>query len=161
VSTTRIRWEPTGNGGFEGYVGTLEPCAFTIWKYSSDVEWWTLTGLIGAMRTSPHGDDPDDLKAEAERLLSEFACSLGAVFAEETKPAPEPPLTCEWCRNAPAVTLIFAEYGDSRRVKSLVCEPCGTRAQSDAAKVAKAAWLFTLESADDPDPAPVAAEGKD
>ena len=83
MTTERIRWEPTRNGGFEGYVGTLEPSAFTIWKYRSDVAWWTLTGNLGAMRECPHGDDPEALKAEAERWLERFVSSLGAVFPAE------------------------------------------------------------------------------
>ena len=83
MTTDRIRWEPTKNGGFEGYVGTLEPSAFTIWKYRSDVAWWTLTGNLGAMRECPHGDDPEALKAEAERWLERFVSSLGAVFPED------------------------------------------------------------------------------
>ena len=81
--TARIRWEPTRNGGFDGYVGTLEPCAFTIWKYNSDMAWWTLTGQIGAMRECPHGDDPDKLKTEAEQWLERFVSSLGASFPED------------------------------------------------------------------------------
>lgn len=86
TETKRIRWEPTGNGGFEGYVGTLEACAFVIWKYNADAAWWTLTGQMVAMRTCPHGDDPEPLKAEAERWLEEFVSSLGAVFPEDEEP---------------------------------------------------------------------------
>jgi hypothetical protein len=57
-------------------------------------------------------------------------------------------LTCEYCRNAPADCLLIVDFEYSR-VKALVCKPCGERSQPDAAKVAKAAWLFVLIPADE------------
>jgi hypothetical protein len=53
------------------------------------------------------------------------------------------PLTCEYCRTAPASCLMVADFGYSR-VKALVCQPCGERSRPDAARVAKAVWLFSL-----------------
>lgn len=55
-------------------------------------------------------------------------------------------LTCEYCRNTPAASLLVVDFEYSR-VKALVCKPCGERSQPDAAKVAKAAWLFELAPA--------------
>ena len=59
--------------------------------------------------------------------------------------SPDPPLTCEYCRNSPATCLLVVDFEYSR-VKSTVCEPCGMRSQPDAAKVAKSAWLYALRA---------------
>ena len=84
--SNRIRWEPTEYGGFAGYVGTLVPWAFQIYVPSvRDDRGWILQaqlpGALGKYVTSP--DDPDELKAEAERWLEEFISSLGASFKPE------------------------------------------------------------------------------
>ena len=61
------------------------------------------------------------------------------------------PLTCEYCRTAPASCLMVVDFEYSR-VKALVCQPCGERSRPDAARVAKAAWLFSLGAAFPPEP---------
>lgn len=89
--SNRIRWEPTEYGGFGGYVGTLAPWVFQIYVPSvRDDRGWILQaqlpGALGKYVTSP--DDPEALKAEAERWLEEFAVSLGAVFPAEHTEGP-------------------------------------------------------------------------
>lgn len=88
--TNRIRWQETRPGTSLGYVGTLEPWAFQVWQSREDYddvvlgEWVLSIQLPGALRERlPHGNDPEALKAEAERWLERFVSSLGAVFPEE------------------------------------------------------------------------------
>lgn len=83
TETKRIRWEPTVHGGFVGHVGTLEPWVFQVFKASDhpgDNRWMLTAQLPGAVAEYRPGDDPDELKAEAERWLAEFVSSLGAIF---------------------------------------------------------------------------------
>lgn len=79
----RIRWEPTGYGGFTGHVGTLaeESWVFQIWNAAPVGEWQLDSAFPGNFNRAT-GADPDDLKVEAERLLSEFVSSLGAIFPD-------------------------------------------------------------------------------
>jgi hypothetical protein len=56
------------------------------------------------------------------------------------------PLTCVYCKSAPATHLLVADL-KSRRATDLVCEPCGGRGVGDAVWVAAAEssiWLFAL-----------------
>ena len=87
TGTKRIRWEPTEYGGFAGYVGTLVPWAFQIYQPTPRDDQWRLQAqLPGALGYVADPDDPEKLKAEAERWLAEFAASLGAVFPDEADP---------------------------------------------------------------------------
>lgn len=81
--TERIRWEPTNYGGWIGHVGTLEPWAFQIFKTGLGYVGWSLTAqLPGSLGKGCQNDDPDELKAKAERWLAEFISSLGAIFPD-------------------------------------------------------------------------------
>ena len=83
TGTARIRWEETPVGFINGYVGTLDPQAFEIWKPPQASGEWVLTAeLPGTESVRFYGDDPEELKPEAERLLSRFVTSLGASFPE-------------------------------------------------------------------------------
>ncbi|MER7361890.1 hypothetical protein [Nonomuraea wenchangensis] len=42
------------------------------------------------------------------------------------------PLTCQWCRNQPAAQVVIADWPAVGRHTSLVCDPCGDKAASDA-----------------------------
>lgn len=82
--TERIRWEPTKYGGWTGHVGTIDEFAFQIWKPAplGDKPYRLESTLPGHFGHVANSADPDELKAEAERWLAEFASSLGAVFPE-------------------------------------------------------------------------------
>jgi hypothetical protein len=82
--TERIRWEPTGHGGFTGHVGTLaeESWLFQIWNAASVGGEWQLDSTLPGNFCRATGADPAGLKVEAERLLSEFASSLGVIFPD-------------------------------------------------------------------------------
>ena len=83
-TTARIRWEPTKYGGWTGGTGTLDGWLFQVWKAPAPVGPWRLeSGLPGNFWRIEDGDDPDELKAEAERWLAGFVASLGAVFLED------------------------------------------------------------------------------
>jgi hypothetical protein len=83
----RICWRdvPAAAGiACTGYVGTAETAVFEIWRLlPSGREWGLFTHLPGVGEGGCYGTGPDDLKAEAERWLSEFVVSLGAVFPED------------------------------------------------------------------------------
>ena len=70
------------------------------------------------------------------------------------------PLTCSFCRNAPATHLLVADLPDGR-VPHLVCYRCGHRDEGAARTIAvapAAAWLFELHpDACRPDPRPLEA----
>jgi len=90
TETTRIRWEDDGRNGFEGYAGTLDRHLFAVWQSPCDsaedvLGEWVLTTRLPAPRDwrTPHGFDPEALKAEAERWLKGFTASLGATFPGE------------------------------------------------------------------------------
>lgn len=83
----RIRWEdnasPIDAIASRGYAGKLEPRSFIIYKPEDRGGQYRLLCLVGE-RKSLYADDPDELKATAERWLSEFISSLGAVFPDFT-----------------------------------------------------------------------------
>ena len=82
-TTARIRWEPTKYGGWTGHVGSLESWAFQIFKTGLGYVGWSLTAqLPGSLGEGCQSDDPDELKAKAERWLEEFVVSLGAIFPD-------------------------------------------------------------------------------
>jgi hypothetical protein len=87
-TTARIRWQDDRLGGFTGRVGTLKPWVFHVWRSPRDRGEWVLAARLPGTRRH-FGGDPDELKAEAERWLEEFASSLGASFAEPVPPHPE------------------------------------------------------------------------
>lgn len=80
--SARIRWEPTKHGGWTGHVGTIKGFVFQVWKPTHpEAEPYRLqSGLPGYFGRFKDSASPDELKAEAERWLSEFVSSLGAVF---------------------------------------------------------------------------------
>lgn len=87
--TGRIRWEDEPEGyavtsdGFIGPIGWRWR-AFKIWNPDTRVDPrpFLTSDLPGWDRSQHHGT-PNELKAEAERWLSEFVASLGAVFPDE------------------------------------------------------------------------------
>ena len=82
-TTARIRWEPTKYGGWTGHVGSLESWAFQIFKTGLGYVGWSLTAqLPGSLGEGCQSDDPDELKAKAERWLAGFVSSLGAIFPD-------------------------------------------------------------------------------
>ena len=86
MTTTRIRWADTHRGipRIEGAVGSLDAYLFAIYPPGDgpgrDAQWLLCCRLPGSDALSAHADDPDELKAEAERWLEEFVSALGAVF---------------------------------------------------------------------------------
>lgn len=94
--TKRIRWEDNGYGGQCGYVGTLKPWAFQIWRPDPESEHGRLDSVLPGQFARCAWSDGTDLKAEAERWLEQFASSLGAVFPEDEQP--------EFCHCTLAVT---------------------------------------------------------
>lgn len=82
TETTRIWWGSGDGASLIGRVGTLEENAFLIVPPGIASEWALLSSLPGIDRKRGHADDPDTLKAEAERWLEEFVSSLGAIFPQ-------------------------------------------------------------------------------
>ena len=86
--TERIRWEPTEPGGDDsfGYVGTLDRAVFTLWFPREDgVSWAVSAAIPGTGQEDAEcrwGACREEAAAEAERWLSDFVSSLGAVFPE-------------------------------------------------------------------------------
>ena len=90
TETERIRWEDKepGNGDVYnvasiGCAGTAEEAAFIIYTPDELHANWLLSVRLIPGSTFLYADDPDELKAEAERWLAEFVASLGAVFPED------------------------------------------------------------------------------
>jgi hypothetical protein len=82
---TRIRWEPTGYGGWTGHVGTLadQHWLFQIWSAESVGGVWQLDSTLpGDFRRFATSSNPDELRAEAEERLARFTASIGAIFPE-------------------------------------------------------------------------------
>lgn len=80
----RIRWENTPVGTVSGHVGSIEQETFAIWEPpQASGEWVLESDLPGLGGARCYGDDPDALKAEAERWLAGFVSSLGAIFPDE------------------------------------------------------------------------------
>ena len=94
MTTTRIRWEDARTGTL-GYIGTMTAPAFRIRWIVSDDRGWTLTTYLPLMihGKRDRADDPDELKAEAERWLEEFVAALGATFPDAPYVDPD----CEEC----------------------------------------------------------------
>ncbi len=88
--TEHIRWDPTKYGGWTGHVGTVDGFVFQAWKPApfGEKPYRLESSLPGEFGRIADGTDPDELKAEAERWLEEFASSLGAVFK---------PVECNHC----------------------------------------------------------------
>ena len=83
MTTERIRWDAGQFGNLVGYAGTVESWVFQVWHINDDEDshWSLISSLPDAQnRNAADPDDPEKLKAEAERWLTEFACSLGASF---------------------------------------------------------------------------------
>lgn len=87
--TGRIRWEEVDPGkssiAWRGFAGTLSRPVFEIGRpvhlLTGGLGQWMLSFSIHDQVTDRHyGDDPEALKATAERWLEEFVSSLGAVF---------------------------------------------------------------------------------
>ncbi|SRR6266705_3184988 len=89
--TERIRWEDEdGSREFAvmtGHIGTIDIPLFKIYepdeRGGGHAEDWLLTCSLPAQDRTRYGDDPDELKAEAERWLEEFISPLGAIFPEQ------------------------------------------------------------------------------
>ena len=85
TATPRIRWTDEEDGGFTGYVGTVEADLFRIWPPDNrDPEWILTHDFPGHPGRRIYNDDPDKLKGFAEEWLAEFASSLGAIFPDDT-----------------------------------------------------------------------------
>jgi hypothetical protein len=87
MTETRIRWEDCRGSldaiASRGFVGALKHRPFIIYRPTYDDGQYRLLCLIGNRDgESLSADDPDELKATAERWLAEFVASLGAVFPE-------------------------------------------------------------------------------
>jgi hypothetical protein len=57
----------------------------------------------------------------------------------------ESPLTCEWCRNAPAIRLYVVDYPQQERAKHLICGGCSEAAPTDLARLALRAIRFVIQ----------------
>jgi hypothetical protein len=79
--TPRIRWQETQPGILDGYAGTLQARLFGMWQPPQFGGLWVLTSELPGMGDERRtGTDPEGLKPEAEKLLSQFTSSLGALF---------------------------------------------------------------------------------
>jgi hypothetical protein len=78
---TRIRWhEETDPPGFTGHVGTVGEFLFRVYAPTeSGGEHMLLAYMPGYSARASYGTEAE-VKAEAERWLTEFASSLGAIF---------------------------------------------------------------------------------
>ena len=85
VPAARIRWEPLSTGAELGYV-TPGVWLFEIGKPGDDADDPTLmlkSRLPGQGGEYRYSDNPDELKAEAERRLAAFTVSIGATFLDD------------------------------------------------------------------------------
>ena len=88
--TKRIRWhDEDGSRDFAaltGYIGTVDVPQFKIYepddRGGEHGAEWLLTSRLPGQDSARYADDPDKLKAEAERWLERFVQSLGAIFPE-------------------------------------------------------------------------------
>ena len=89
-TTPRIRWtsEPEiSSAAFAGYVGTFGRDLFRIYAPDQADDRWILASLLPGSdhRSACGGESAEELKPAAERLLSEFVSSLGAVFPADLR----------------------------------------------------------------------------
>jgi hypothetical protein len=89
TETKHVRWEDNGYGGQCGYVGTMKPWAFQIWRPDPESEHSRLDSVLPGQFARCAWSDGTDLKAEAEEWLEEFVSSLGAVFPEDAYEFPD------------------------------------------------------------------------
>ena len=61
------------------------PFSFTILKIGTEPGWRLTAELPGLGRKNADSDNPDDLKAAAERWLEEFVSSLDASFEPDAR----------------------------------------------------------------------------
>jgi len=113
----RILWND-GND-YTGPVGVMGPFAFFIVRVYAAEKWMLTAELPGLGRKQARSDDPDELKATAERWLEEFVASLGAVFPG---PAEEPQ----------RVTVMLLHDPDSGEVVDIAVYEDSAKAQNDA-----------------------------
>jgi hypothetical protein len=91
MNETRIRWERNDDGAtvtaaWEGSIGKIDEASFWIFEPTDSEPWWILTSsLPGQGQYRVHNDEAEALKQHAERWLSEFVSSLGAVFPDESR----------------------------------------------------------------------------
>jgi hypothetical protein len=83
----RIRWETEPeitSAAYSGYAGTFGVNLFRIYAPDESDDRWILVSLLpGAEHRIGYGGSAEELKPIAERLLSEFVSSLGAVWPPE------------------------------------------------------------------------------
>lgn len=81
---TRIRWQPKRGVrmGFTGRAGSRSPELFRVYGPNPRSDQHLLTSRLLGMESRTSYGPEDEVKAEAERWLEEFASSLGAVFPE-------------------------------------------------------------------------------
>ena len=89
MSAERIRWELTEYGSWRGRVAAAEKFQFQLWRQPRSENWRLEVGFPGGFLRVASGVDPEGLKPEAERWLTEFVSSLGAVFPEDEYEFPE------------------------------------------------------------------------
>jgi hypothetical protein len=91
ASPARIRWQDADESAppccLTGYAGAVGEDLFRIFPPDDEEPEHVLTADLPGMRGRRSYGTPDEVKAEAERWLTEFASSLGAVF---------PPAALEW-----------------------------------------------------------------
>lgn len=128
MDTKRIRWEAGAEAGITawfGIVGTA-PHLYSILRPVTPGDEWVLTcHLPGHVSKVGYADDPDDLKAKAERWLEEFVSSLGAIFL------PEPAATGKPDR----VTVMLLHDPDSGAVVDLAVYEDDLKAGAEAQEV--------------------------
>jgi len=85
--TKRIRWSAGAEKwvtAWFGSVGIIDPHMFSILRPMVPGDEWALSSDLPGYRSRvSYSEGPDELKATAERWLSEFVASLGAVFPAE------------------------------------------------------------------------------
>jgi hypothetical protein len=93
TGTARIRWSDdlADARHFIGHVGTVAEPAFKLYGPIDGSDRWLLSIRLRSAVEFVYRDDPDELKADAERLLAEFVSSLGAIFPPEPAPDPDCP----------------------------------------------------------------------
>jgi hypothetical protein len=80
ITNPRIRWEDNDLGGLVGFVGTVEPFMFQIWRESSPSRLVLSSGLPGQFTNVSVDEAPEPLQAEAESWLADFLAAIGAQW---------------------------------------------------------------------------------